>query len=73
MNKDRGVGRNCEPNVHFESFYPSEKINEEGALGVDSGPVIVASIDGESSMKVDVQDGTEQAELLRNRTGKHDD
>ena len=42
-------------------------------MGVDSGPVIVASIDGESSMKVDVQDGTEQAELLRNRTGKHDD
>ena len=55
MIKNKGGGRNCEPNVHFESFYPSDVINEEGRTGDESGPALgaVGSIDGADSGKID--------------------
>lgn len=69
--KDKGSGRNCEPNIHFESFYPSEVINEEGLAGTDSGPAIASSIAGEQSVKMEARDGVlEQAEISRKSSSK---
>lgn len=55
MIKNKGGGRNCEANVHFESFYPSDVINEEGRTGDESGPIlgVGGSIGGENSVKID--------------------
>jgi len=64
--KNKEAGRNCVPNIQFESFYPSDVINEEGQVGGDSGQAGAGSIGQvETSGQNDRRDGHEEKSRTR--------